>query len=73
MSLEIQYKIKSNKYSLMYLRQHSDWYKYLNRDERNYKIFEEEVKNFYKLRATDKISKALDTFDVIQTLLSNLK
>ena len=73
MSLEIQYKVKSNNYNLMYLREHSDWYKYLNRDDGSYKRFEEEVKSFYKLRPADKISKVLDTFDVVQTLLSNLK
>lgn len=73
MNLELQYKIKNDEYSLRFLRENSMWYKYLNRNIANYNIFIEEVKKTYRLRPTDKISRALDTFDMIQTLLSNLK
>ncbi len=73
MSLDIQYKIKNDIHRLMYLREHSIWYKYLNRDASSYDKFKEEVKDFYKLRPTDKIGKALDTIDMLQTLLSTLK
>ncbi len=70
MNIDIQYKIKSNKYYLRYLRENSNWYKYLNRDPNNFKLFEEEVKNVYKLRPTDKISRAIDTFEMLQTLFT---
>lgn len=73
MSLELQFKIKNDKNNLRFLRENSHWYKYLNRDVNNFKFFEEEVKSAYKLRPSDRISKALDTFDMIQTLLSSLK
>lgn len=73
MSLEVQFKIKNNPNNLRFLRENSHWYKYLNRDSNNLKIFEEEVKTSYKLRPTDRISKALDTFDMIQSLLSSFK
>lgn len=73
MSLELQFKIKNNPNYLRYLREHSYWYKYLNRKNEYFKGFEEEVKVEYKLRPTDKISKAIDTFDMIQTLLSSFK
>ena len=73
MSLELQFKIKSNPNYLRYLREHSYWYKYLNRSGEYFKQFEEEVKVEYKLRPADKISRALDTFDMVQTLLSSLK
>ncbi len=70
MNIDIQYKIKSNKYYLKYLRENSNWYKYLNRNPNNFKLFEEEVKNVYKLRPTDKISRAIDTFEMLQTLFT---
>lgn len=73
MSLEVQFKIKNNPNYLRFLRENSHWYKYLNRDGNNFKVFEEEVKTSYKLRPTDRISRALDTFDMIQSLLSSLK
>lgn len=73
MSLDIQYKIKNNANYLKFLRENSYWYKYLNRNPAYFKQFEEEVKNAYKLRPSDRISKALNTFEMVQTLLSTLK
>lgn len=73
MSLELQFKIKSNPYYSKYLKENSYWYKYLNRSNNYFAQFEEEVKTAYKLRPTDRISKALDTFDMMQTLLASLK
>lgn len=73
MSLDVQFKIKNDKNNLRFLRENSQWYKYLNRDSNNFTFFEEEVKTVYKLRPADRISRALDTFDMIQTLLSSLK
>ena len=73
MSLDLQFKIKNNPNYLRYLRENSWWYKYLNRSDAYFKQFEEEVKTNYKLRPTDRINKALDTFDMIQTLLSTIK
>lgn len=73
MSLEVQFKIKNDKNNLRFLRENSHWYKYLNRDSNIFTSFEEEVKTTYKLRTADRISRALDTFDMIQTLLSSLR
>lgn len=73
MSLEVQFKIKNNPNNLKFLHENSYWYKYLNRDSNNFNIFSEEVKTVYRLRPTDKISKALDTFDMVQTLLASLR
>lgn len=70
MNIDIQFKIKSNKNYIRFLRENSNWYKYLNRDPVNFKHFEEEVKSTYKLRPTDKISRALDTFEMLQALLT---
>lgn len=73
MSLDIQFKIKNDANNLRFLRENSGWYKYLNRDSSNFNLFLEEVRTAYKLRPADRISRALDTFDMIQTLLASLK
>ena len=73
MSLDLQFKIKSNPNYIRFLRENSYWYKYLNRDEAYFKQFEEEVKTAYKLRTSDKVNKALTTVEMIQTVLSTLK
>ncbi len=73
MSIETQIKLKSNINYLKFLRENSYWYKYLNRSNQFFKDFENEMKITYKLRPTDRISKAIDTFDMIQTILTTLK
>lgn len=73
MILDIQFKIKSNPNYLRYLREHSYWYKILNRNPSMFKIFEENVKKEYKLRTSDKISKALSTIEMFQNVISSLR
>ena len=72
MSLELQFKIKNNPNYSKFLIENSYWYKFLNRSDSYFKAFEEEVKTAYKLRPMDKISRVIDTFDMLQTLLSTL-
>lgn len=73
MILDLQFKIKNNPNYIKYLRENSHWYKILNRYPEQFKNFEEEVKEKYQLRPTDKISKALDTFEMVTSILSTLK
>ena len=73
MTLDIQFKIKNNLYYQRYIREHSNWYKLLNRNPNLFRNFEEEVKTVYHLRTSDKISRALDTIELIENLVSNLK
>lgn len=70
MSLDIQFKLKENPYYITYLREHSYWYKLLNRDPSLFRNFTEEVKTYYKLRPTDKINKAIETFNLISALIN---
>lgn len=70
MTIDIQYKIKNNKNYVRFLRENSNWYKYLNRDPVNFKFFEEEVKTIYQLRPTDKINKVMNTIEMLQTIFS---
>ena len=73
MPIDIQLKIKSNPNYLRYLREHSEWYRILNRDPSSFKRFESTVKETYKLRTTDRIAKTLDTIELVQNLLTSLK
>lgn len=73
MTLDIQFKLKSNPLYKQYLRQHSSWYRLLTRNPNLYKEFEEEVKDFYKLRPTDRINQMLDTIELLQTFMTSFK
>ncbi len=73
MILDLQFKIKNNPNYIKYLRENSYWYKTLNRYPEHFKNFEEEVKEKYQLRPTDKISRALDTLNMATSILSTLK
>ncbi len=73
MSLDLQYKIKENEYYLRHLRQNSNWYKLLNRNPANFRAFEEEVREVYKLTKADRISRTLDTIEMLEKVLSTLK
>lgn len=73
MSLDTQFRLKANPYYIRYLRENSNWYKLLNRYPEQFKNFEQEVKEAYQLRPTDRIGKALETFEMVQTLINTLK
>lgn len=73
MTLDIQFKLKSNPNYIKYLRENSNWYKLLTRDPNMFDKFKEEVMINYKLRPVDKISKTLDTISMIQNLISTMK
>ena len=73
MTLEIQFKIKNNPNYQRYIREHSNWYKILNRNSNMFKNFEEKVREEYKLRTSDKITKALSTIELFQNIISSFK
>lgn len=73
MTLDTQFKLKSNPIYIKYIHENSYWYKILNRDPNMFNEFIEEVKTNYKLRPSDKINKALSTFEMISTIISSLK
>lgn len=72
MTLDTQFKIKSNPLYIKYLHENSHWYKILNRDPNMFKQFVEEVKTNYKLRPSDKLNRALSTFEMLSTIISTL-
>ena len=73
MTLDIQFKIKNNPNYNRYIKEQSYWYKILNRNPYMFKKFEDEVKENYHLRASDRISRTLDAIEFIQNVVSNLK
>ena len=58
---------------LPYLKENSNWIKYLNRNPKNYALFKNEIKTKYKLRKTDKINNAIENIDLISNVLNILK
>ena len=72
MTLELQFKLKSNPLFIKYLHENSHWYKTLNRDPEMFDVFVEEVKTNYKLRPSDKLNKALSTFEMVSAIISSL-
>lgn len=72
MNLYTQYRIQNNPNDLKYLRENSNWYKYLNRDKSYIKQFEEEMKQRYKLTTKDKIDKFVNSLDTVSQLLDIL-
>ena len=73
MTLDIQFRIKNNKLYKEYLRSHSYWYKILTREPQRINEFENEAKHFYKLTPADRISKVMDSLELIQSFMSALK
>lgn len=73
MQLDLQYRIKQDEKQIMFLRENSYWYKYLNRNNRYYKEFIDDMKDKYKLKPTDKINKMMDNINMVRTFLDVLK
>ena len=72
MNLDLQFKIKNDKNLLNYLRQNSNWYKYLNRNPASIVEMEKEMKESYQLRAEDKLRKFGRQLEMISTFLDVL-
>ena len=72
MTLDTQFKLKNNPLYIKYLHENSYWYKALNRDPEIFDSFVNDVRTNYKLRTTDKLNKALSTFEMISAIISSL-
>ena len=73
MNLDIQFKIKNNPNMQRYLRENSGWYKHLNRSPESINLFNEEMKERYKLRPSDKINNLVDKLDLLTSFFNVLK
>lgn len=73
MELNTLYTLKKDTKMHAYLRENSDWYKYLNRSNLNYDAFLKAMKKKYRLGITDRISDTIDNIDLISSVISTLK
>ena len=73
MNLSLQYKINQDPRLKQFLRENSYWYKYLNRSERYYKEFVNDMKDKYKLKPTDRLNKMVDNINMVSSFLDVLK
>ncbi len=65
MRFDVQMKLRSNPLYIKFLRENSNWYKYLNRNPDRFDEMVQEMKKKYKLRTTDKINNVIDSVDLI--------
>jgi len=73
MQVETRLIINSNPYLKQYLKEHSYWYKYLNRSPLYLKKMDEEMKKEYKLTPSDRIERISESINFVSSLLSVLK
>ena len=73
MNIYARNKLKEKEEYLRYLRENSHYYKILNRDPDMFNEFVNEVKKNYKLRTSDKINDAINTFEMLTSIFGALK
>ncbi len=73
MTTETLIAIRNNPYYYHFLREHSSWYKLLNRNINNLKLMDEEVKKFYKLNFSDKLIDLNSKISMLRTFMDILK
>ena len=73
MTLDVQFKLKTNPYILKFLHENSHWYKYLNRNPKSIYELENEMKEKYKFRTSDKIEQVIDNINMITKFVNALK
>ena len=73
MHLEIQQKLYNDKQMAEFLKQNSQWYKYLNRNPDLWKEFTAQMKEKYKVSRVDKIEGIMENIDLISNVLGILK
>lgn len=69
----LQNKLNEDKKFKKYLDENSTYIKYLNRNPEYYKDFIRKMKVLYKERPTDKLNDAINTIDIVSSLLDTLK
>ena len=73
MDLITQQEIFSDDLLHRYLRENSYWYKILNRNPILINKMKEEMKNRYKLNASDKIERIKDKLNMVESILEVLE
>ena len=69
----LQQKLKEDKKFKKYFDENSNQVKYLNRNPEYYKTVMRDMKELYKERTTDKLSDALNTIEIVSSIIDTLK
>lgn len=73
MKLETQFKIKNDPMLQKYLREHSYWYKILNRNPSSINKMIDEMKKEYRLRFEDKIDDLNNKINLVKAFMDAMK
>lgn len=73
MESNLYIKFLENEKEKRYLDENSYFIKYLNRNPDSYYEFIKIMKEKYKERTTDKLESAINTIDIINTVLNTIK
>ncbi len=65
-------KMLENEKLLNHFKEQSYWIKELNRNPSSFVNFEKQMKAWYKERSSDKINSALDSIDIISSIIDTL-
>ncbi len=69
----LQQKLQEDKKFKKYFEENSGYVKYLNRNPESYRSFMKEMKELYKERTTDKLNDAINTIDIVSSILDTMK
>ena len=73
MNKSVLISLKENEKLFSHFMENSYYIKDLNRNPNVFKTFESKMKEVYKERTSDKISKAIDTVDMISSIIDTIK
>lgn len=73
MEIQVQQALLKDEKMAKFLKQNSQWIKYLNRNSDNYPRFVNAMKEKYHIKVSDKISDAIDNIDLISSVLEAIK
>ena len=73
MNIQIQNKLKTDPNYIKYLRENSYWYKILSRNPELFETMISEMKEKYSLRPTDKINNVIDSINLLDSFINNIK
>ena len=69
MQVETRLYINSKPYLKRYIKEHSYWYKYINRDPNIIKRIEDDMEKEYKLTPGDKIEKLSNSIEMVANII----
>ncbi len=69
MELELLLKIEKDVKLHEYLYMHSNWYRLLNRDSKNYVLLEKEFKSFKHQNTMNKVNDTIDNIELITNVM----